>query len=149
MGFEDILLSNPQLWILVLSFLINLGIVLITKFTTDQKKLKDIKEEVKALRQEMKDNKDNPEKVVEIQKKLTSKSFEPMKHTLKPMLITFLPLVLLWYWLRSVIPYEQIILNFPFEIPKPGANDGMGWLGVYILSSLLFSTVLKKIFKVH
>src|SRR3989338_8487600 len=70
---------NINLGIIVFSAIISLFITLIQKYTTDQETLRQIKKEQKMLQEEMKNYKDNPEKLMELQKKqfaVIPKTFE-------------------------------------------------------------------------
>ena len=128
--------------LLTISFLITLITTLVYKYFTDQEALKKLKEDNKGLQEEMKKHKDNPSKMMELQKEAFSKGFEPMKHQLKPMLITAIPLLLIFTWLRKVYGVGgEIYINLGFI--------HLGWLGTYIIFSIIFSMVLRKLFKVY
>ncbi len=129
--------ADPLLGILTISFLLTLIITILYKVFTDQEALKTIKDELKDMREEMKNFKDDPQKMMELNKKSMQKSLEQMKHTIKPMLITMLPLLIIFSWLRST--YSEI---GPLIL-------GLSWLWVYIISSVIFSIILRKILKVN
>ena len=97
----------------------------------------------------MNEIKSDTKKVMDLQKRSMEISMEQMKHTLKPTLITMLPILIIFSWLQKTLPNTQVILNLPFSIPKPGLNSGFGWVGVYIITSIIFSLVMRKILKVH
>ena len=59
---------NPGLLIVVLSFLLSLLITLIYKWMTDQQLMKSLKDDIKQHQQEMKKHRDNPKKMMQIQK---------------------------------------------------------------------------------
>ena len=135
--FGGIIGMNPLGAILLISFILTLVITLLYKVFTDQKALKAIKDEMKEMREEMKNFKNDPQKMIELQKKSMQKSLEQMKHTIKPMLITMIPLIIIFGWLRTA--YTEIgVLIF-----------GLSWLWIYILSSIIFSIILRKVLKVH
>lgn len=124
--------------LVIVSFILNLTTTLVYKYFTDQEALKNIREENKKLQDEMKNHKDNPGKLADLQKEALKKGFlEPMKHQMKPLLITFFPFVLIFGWLRTI--YSQTGDIFL----------GMGWFGTYLLFSVLFSTILRKVLKVY
>jgi len=128
---------SPLLGIIIISLILTILVTLAYKFLTDQKMLKEIKEEMKDLRGQMKEHKGNPEKLMEIQKISMEKSMKQMKQSFKPMLLTLLPLLIIFSWLRNV--YNPIG-------PVLGS---LTWIWVYIISSMVFSIALRKILKVH
>ena len=136
-----------KFWALVIiSFILTALITFIYKWTTNQQLLKQMREEIKQHQSKMKDHKDNPQKVMELKKRSMEVNLQYMKHSMKPMLITFIPLIIIFGWLRKTFDTGAVI-TFPFKIPLIG-ND-MGWLGVYIISSIIFSTLLRKVLKIH
>lgn len=126
--------NNPKIAIILISFLATLLITIVNYFLTDRKKMKEISERQKALREEMKQYKNDPAKMMEINKKMMEDFPEQMKQSLKPLIITLIPLLLLFSWIRSIFA-ETIIAKT--------------WIWYYIASSLFFSIVLRKIFKMQ
>jgi len=114
--FAPLLNLGPLLAMLIISFVVSLVIVIVYKFMTKQGEMKDLKAEIKNLQNEMKTLKDNPTKMMEVQKKVMSKNLEYMKHSFKPTLITFLPLILIFGWLNVTMAYEPIIPNEEFIV---------------------------------
>ena len=145
--------ENPLLFVTLLSIAASFLVTLSYKFLTNQETLKRLRQESNDLRKKIKEenkiNKDNPEKLMEMQKRMMDMSFEQMRHTFKPMIINFLPLIILFWWIRNSVPDSQVILTLPFSIPKLGMNTGFGWLGIYIIISLVFNQVFKKLLKVY
>lgn len=111
------LFSLPPLFaILILSFMISLLIILITKYTTDQALMKKLKEEIKEYQSQTKQLKNEPAKAMEIQKKAMESNMRYMMHSLKPTLITFIPIILIFGWMSSVFAYESIKPNQQFTV---------------------------------
>lgn len=128
---------SPLISLLVISFFLMLITTLIYKFFTDQTAMKNLKEEMKEIQEQMKKSKDDPGKMMELQKKSFSKMMESFRHQIKPMLITFVPFVILFPWLRgSYIPYGKLFI-------------GLGWFGTYFVFSIIFNILLRKLLKVH
>lgn len=140
---------SPAFGVFIVSIIMTLIVTIVYKYVTNQKKLKEMKEEMKVIRQEMKECKDDHQKLMALQKKSFERSMEQMKHTMKPMLITFIPLIIVFGWLRGTFTAETVLWELPFNIPKLGSNEGFGWLGIYIIVSLIFSTIFRKIMKVY
>ncbi len=141
--------DQPILFITLVSFGLTLIVTLIYKFTTNQAVIKASKEEMKKIREELKVNKGNNEKLMELNKRSLELSMEQMKHSFKPMIITFLPVILVFTWMKKYFTDSEVILNFGFNLPKIGSNLGLGWIGIYVLTSLVFSFALRKLLKVE
>ncbi|MCL6500718.1 MAG: EMC3/TMCO1 family protein [Candidatus Pacearchaeota archaeon] len=129
---------------LVLSFLLTLAY----KKLTNQKRLNELKEKQKKLREEMKASKNEPEKIEKLQKEMLDASMENMRLSFKPMLITFIPLILAFYGLRVL--YTDMagvgnIISWGANLPIVG--DGAGWLLCYIIFSFIASILFRKLFR--
>jgi uncharacterized membrane protein (DUF106 family) len=131
MNITSFVTSYPEGSILLISFLVVLVTTIVTKYFTDQKRMKELKEIQKACQIKLRDNRGNIEEMNKINKEVMDCSMELMKHSFRPMLITFIPLVLLAGWMNSV---------FAKILPS--------WIWWYILSGLVFSIILRKILKV-
>jgi len=127
----ELLALYPKLSISFFSFLATLIITLATKYFTDQNKIRELKEIQKVCQIKLKDNKGNLEAQSKIQKEIWECSMELMKHSFKPMLIVFIPLILIFGWLRGV--YTEIL---------------PGWLWWYIGVGIASSIFLRKLLKV-
>jgi uncharacterized membrane protein (DUF106 family) len=139
----------PAFGVFVVSVVMTLIVTIVYKYVTNQTKLKEMKEEMKAIRKEMKEAKDDQKRLMELQKKSFQSSMEQMRHSFKPMLITFVPIIIVFGWLRNTFTAEAVLWELPFNIPKIGDNSGFGWLGIYIITSLILSMVFRKIMKVY
>ena len=127
-----ILLQNyPKTSIMIIAFLVTLVITIVNSLMIDKKRMKEIKDKQKLLRAEMKKCKDNPTKVMELNKQMMEDLPEQMKQSFKPLLITMIPLLILFKWLRQAF------------LVTPIAGTWFWW---YIGGSLVFSIVLRKIF---
>ena len=102
MGIIEILQGNPQISIIFFAFLITVFITLVTKLLTDGNRMKELKGKQKELQAKMKEHKHNPEKMAEFQKEMFSNMGETMKSSFKPMLITLIPLLVFFGWLKNV-----------------------------------------------
>ena len=153
MNFVGIVHSYPLLSMIVLSFLITLGMTLAYKRFSNQEELKRSKERTKELQAKMKAEKDQA-KLMGYQKEMLEISMSQMKHSMKPMLITFLPLIAIFAGLKYLYAGVGNLMNWSFGLPifcnlLPGVCNGAGWFLSYIIFSMAFSIVLRKILKVH
>ncbi len=105
---SPLLKLNPLLSIVILTFIITLTSTLIYKKVTDQEVIKSLKSEMKELRNQMKEFKDDIKKVEELQKKSLEKSMVHFKHTMKPMFITMIPILIIFSWFYAHLAYLPI-----------------------------------------
>ena len=111
------LLKLPLLWaVIILSFLISVIIIAITKYTTDQVLMKKLKDDIKEYQKQIKELKNEPAKAMEVQKKSMELNMKYMTHSLKPTLITFIPIILIFGWMSSNFAYESIKPQQEFSV---------------------------------
>jgi uncharacterized membrane protein (DUF106 family) len=132
MTLLSLILTYPKTALIILSFIVTLFVTIVTHFVTDKELMRTIKAKQKALREEMKKFRDNPEKMMELNKQMMADMPHQMKQSLKVSLVTLIPLLLLFNWLRKVYIITDI------------SNSWIWW---YIISSLIFSIILRKVFK--
>ena len=135
------LLHLGVLWALIIvSLLVSLLVTFIYKFVTDQEEMKRLKTELKDYQKQMKESKESPEKLIELQKKAMSVNMQYMKHSFKPTLITFIPIILIFGWLNAhlafvpIMPGEEFTVGVLFEDGAQGkahivAPDGIEIIG--------------------
>jgi len=128
----EILQTYPKLTISLFAAMITFVMTIIYKFTTDQERLGQIKREQKKYQEEAKNHKSNPQKMMEINKKVLQLSGEMMKHSLKPMAITMLPMFVLIIWLRNI--YSPILSS---------------WIWYYIIVGIITNGIFRKLLKVQ
>ena len=111
------LLKLPILWtVIILSFLVSIIIIIITKYTTDQALMKKLKDDIKEYQKQVKGLKSEPAKAMEVQKKAMELNMKYMMHSLKPTIITFIPIILIFGWMSSTFAYESIKPNQEFSV---------------------------------
>ena len=131
MSLIDFIQTNPRTSIILISLIVTIFITVIRYFITDREKMKEIRERQKELRKEMKEFRDNPEKMMEINKKMLEDFPEQMKESFKPMIITIIPILIIFGWMRGVYA---------------GTAIASTWLWWYIIASVIFSLILSKAF---
>jgi len=112
--------------------IISLLLTLAQKYLSDQVKLKELKEEQKYLQNEMKKYKDNPAKLMEFQKQQLEFIPKTFDLTLKPLIYPTVPIILLYRWFEG-----HLLPVF-----------GKWWILYYIIASIFFSSIFRKVFKV-
>lgn len=131
MAIPELLLINPRISIILVSILASLFISVVQYFVMDKDKMRDLKAKQKALNAEMKLHKENPQKMMELQKELLGHSMESMKHSFKPMLITTIPLLLFFAFIRPI--YATSII-------------AGSWFWYYFVTAIASSLVFRKMF---
>lgn len=114
--FAPLLKLPPLLAVILMSFIVSLLIVVISKYMTDQDLMKKIKEDIKENQKQAKESKSNPGKLIEIQKKQMELTMRQFQHTLKPTLITFIPIIFIFGWMNATFAYENISPQQEFAI---------------------------------
>ncbi len=134
-----VLLSwNLNIGMMIIVFVITLITTLIQKYTTDQKALKELRDEQKILQEEMKKYQDNPAKISELSKKQFEFIPRTFKLTSRAVLYTGIPFILLFRWFSDVF----------IQMGNPKFIFNMGWFLFYFIFSLVFTSFLKKYLKV-
>lgn len=127
--------------ILFISLAVTFIMTLIYKFTTDQKKMRALKDEMKQLQKKMKELQKDPKKAMSLQKQIMEKNMEYMKHSFKVTIITFIPIILIFAWLNANIAYEPIKPGEEFNVTltfnKPEATyvEVMDYKGLQLLNN--------------
>src|SRR3989344_1608725 len=127
---------NSFLGLGILTLILTFFIVVVYKYTTDQEALKKLRDDNIRIKEEMKTYKDNPQKLMELQKEQLKKAFfEQFKHQLKPMIITIIPMGIVFIYLRE----------FYSNSGNPVLIYGVtyGWIIAYIGFSIIFNGVLR------
>ena len=151
-SFFDLILGwafkfGDVIGVIIISLILTSLVTLVYKLFTNQEMLKTMKQQLKDYQKQMSELKSQPEKMMEIQKKSMELNMQYMKHTMKPTLFTFLPIIIIFSWLRDSFLNKGDIITWSFNIPLFGT--GLGWLGTYIISSIIISILLRKIFKIY
>ena len=107
---------NPLWAILLLSFVISLVIVVLYRVFTDQTEMKQLKDQLKEHQTKMKKLKDDPAKLMKVQKEAMGINMQYMKKSMKPTLITFIPILLIFGWMNAHFAYEPIIPGQEFNV---------------------------------
>jgi uncharacterized membrane protein (DUF106 family) len=147
MGYTSFLdpILNPVMSVgapynlILMAFILTAGITLVYKFATDQKLMKELKADMKGMQKKMKALREHPEQMMALQKKAMEKNLKYMMQSLRPTLITFVPIIFIFGWLK--LYYETI--------GNPDVLFGLSWFWSYFIITIIFSIVLRKLLKVH
>ncbi len=126
--------TSPLISLIVISAIVTFFMTLVTWLVTDNEKMKELKEKQKELQRKAKEHQKNgnTDALLEINKQIMMGMPEMMKHNLKPMLITFIPAIIIFSFLNGA--YKTTSL-------------GGWWILYYIIFSIIFSTIFRKLFK--
>ena len=124
---------------LVITAIITLITTILQKYLTDQDTLKTIKEEQKIVQQEMKLARSSPEKSMELSKKSMELTMKAMPITMRPLMYTVIPFVLFFRWFSDYFTTTG----------NPKILGFFSWFWAYLVFSIVFSSIFRKVLKVH
>lgn len=134
------LLNLPSFWtILIISAGITLLITVVYKYTTNQKEMKVIKEDLKKYQKEMKETKDT-KKLMVLQKKALDLNMKYMMSSFKSTLYTFIPIIIIFAWLNSHIAYYPLYPGQDFSVTAEFGEGAKGNISVSSIPELKFIT---------
>ena len=128
--FSPLLNWSPLVGIVVIALIITIIVTGAYWKFTDQAKMKILKQEQKDFQKRMKELREHPEQMMKVQKEAMSKNMEYMKHSMKPTLITMLPILLIFGWMSGAIAFEPI---YPGESFVVSAQFAEGISGTTVL----------------
>ncbi len=124
--FGPILNYSPLLGIVVIALFITIIVIAAYWKFTDQKVMKALKAEQKEFQARMKELREHPEQMMKVQKEAMSKNMEYFKHSMKPTLITMIPILLIFGWMSGAIAYEPIFPDESFVVTADFAKGVSG-----------------------
>lgn len=114
--FNPMLVLHPIIVILVIAIIINIVITIVYKYTTNQRVMKDLKDEMKKMQKKLKELRSNPTEMAAYQKQVMAKNMEYMKHSMKSTLYTFIPIIIIYGWLATHVAFYPIMPMEPFSV---------------------------------
>ncbi len=131
--------------VLLIGFTAALASKIVMYKMVDMDKLNTLKKEIKQKQKELRKMKAGTKAYEKLSTEIIDKNLEISKMQLKPSTITFIPFFLLFMWMNVYFKKTPAFIILPFSLPIIG-ND-IGWLLTYILSTMIFSAILTKIFE--
>jgi uncharacterized membrane protein (DUF106 family) len=90
---------------------------LVYKFTTDQKKMKKLKGDMKEYQKKIRElSKKDPKKAMELQQEAMKGNLDYMKSSFKSTLYTLIPIIIIFGWLNSHMAYYPLAPNQEFSV---------------------------------
>lgn len=123
---------HPFITILILSVIVTLVSTFAYKYLTDQAEMKRLKTRIESFKKEIKDARDNPKKMMKLNQEAMEVNMQYFRRSLKPMLFTFLPIIIVFSWMGANLMYDQLAPGEPL-IVKAYVNDG--FTGELVLAS--------------
>ncbi len=144
--FGNILNWNTSIGMLILVIILSIITTLMQKYLTDQETIRELKKDQKAIQAEMKKYKDNPDKILEFNKKQMELMPKLMELTMRPSMYTIIFFVLFFRWFGDYFTNSDAVF---FGLIK--ANSSFlfpGWVWFYLITSIIASSILRKTLKV-
>jgi len=129
---------NLTIGMLLVVLIITMITTIIQKYATDQKALKELRQEQKILQEEMKKFRDDPAKISELSKKQMEFIPRTFKLTSRTILFTGIPFILFFRW----------FYDFFAAIGEPKFFGFLSWFWFYLIFTMIFSSILRKVMKV-
>lgn len=126
--------------VVLLSLLVSLISVVITKYATDQNVMKDLKEQLKAYQEQTKKLKENPEAAMDVQKKAMDVNMKYMMHNMRATLFTFLPIILIFGWMSSHLAFSPILPGQEFGVTLLFTPEAKGDVTITVPEGLTLTT---------
>jgi len=125
---------NMHLGMLLIIIIITVITTLVQKYGTDQETLREIKKEQKSLQKEMKKHRSDPNKTMELQKQQMKLMPKQMKLSMRGIVYTGVPFILLVRWFHDYFKAAGDPQFFGF----------MGWIWFYLLGAVIIGSILRK-----
>jgi uncharacterized membrane protein (DUF106 family) len=156
--------QNPLLTIFLISTIIAFITTLANRLLVDQDEMESLQKEMKDFQKEMKEAQMSGDskalaKVQSKQKDFMSKQGKMMKNSFKPLIVTLIPVMLIFYWMMSQPIISKVVISLPafayylllvpiwemfYSPPSVAIPYAVGWLGWYILCTFAMSQVIRK-----
>lgn len=160
--------NNPMLTIFLIATIIAFFTTLANKLLVDQDEMEASRTEMKEFQEKMKEAQMSGDakalaKAQAMQKDVMAKQGDMMKNSFKPLLVTLIPIMLMFWWMgQPTNPINNVIVHLPefvyyvLLVPVWHGVYGMfygggpsvpfiaGWLGWYIMCTFAMTQILRK-----
>lgn len=143
--------EHALLVILAIGIFVSLLITLITRRVVNWGRMKQIKAEVSAFQQELRDARSKQDmkrlyKLQQDQKRIMALQGQMMKENFKPMIFYIVPYFIFWFILNGIYSGWVVAwLPFRLDIPFFGKWASCGFLSWYLLTYFGFSQIWRKL----
>ncbi len=158
--------TNPALTVLIIAFIVSLITTVANKYLVDQDELNAQQAEMKEFNAKLRDaqKRGDGKEVAKLQAEqaeLMKNHTAMMTNQFKPMIVTFVPIILIFFWMRSSAIHDLVIIlpkTVYWVILTPiwhwigsflyGGQAtipyGIGWLLWYMICTFGMSQILRK-----
>lgn len=151
-------LDYPLFFIMSISIVLSLILTVVNKVLVDQERVKEIQEKVKAYNKKLmkatrENNQEEKTKLEKEKPNIMKLQSELMKMQM-PVFASMLPFFVVFFLMRKLAVSMEwgAFVNLPsiLHLPFLGLGDGtLTWLGWYILCSLPFTSLFRKVLGVR
>jgi uncharacterized membrane protein (DUF106 family) len=134
--------------VLLITAVMSLASVLISKYMGDQRAVKNLKQEMKSLNERVRKSQKSGDtkEVSRLSSELMKLSGKQFQLNMKPMMITMvLFLGVFWFVIRAF--YSEIVVTAPLNIPFVG--NSLGWFYWYLLIAIPTGLMFRKLLAVE
>ncbi|MCK4497443.1 MAG: DUF106 domain-containing protein [Candidatus Aenigmarchaeota archaeon] len=133
--------------VLIISLVLSLIMVLLTKFLTNQDEIRKAKREMKFYQDKIKkaQKSEDKEAVSKLSKDMLKASSKQMKQSMKPMFVSLIIFVIALGWLTG--EYGELLINLPITLPVLG--NQLNWFWWYLIIVLPTSFIFRKMLGVE
>lgn len=129
---------NANIGMIIVTGIIMLTITLVQKFTVDNDTLRQLKLDQKKIQADIKELKNHPEKVMELQKESLKKAGEMFTLSMRSFSYTAVPIILFFRWFSDYFTsFDPPLKIFGF----------FSWFWAYFIFSIIFSIIFRKMLK--
>jgi uncharacterized membrane protein (DUF106 family) len=114
---------HPALAILLITFVYSSIFILLYSLFTDQKELRVIKKDLSDLQKQIKSSKSNPKAMMQLQSRMLEKNMQYTKKSMKSLLVTAIPVLFIFSYLRGHFDYEPISPGSGFNLTATFNNE--------------------------
>jgi len=137
---------HPGIELLLLASVIVFITTLIYRFLINRDEAREIKSQQKEKQERMKElQKTNPQEANRVMNEVLKLSNKQFKLMMKPMIVSFLIVIVVLPLLPDLFP--GIVVYLPFTLPFLGNN--FGWLAWYITISIPLNSIFRKLLGVE
>ena len=135
----------PTSWaVILMSVIITLITTLVYKKFTNQEVLKSLKEELKEIQAEMKQFSHDVAKSTELQKRSWEKMLQQMKMSMKPMLITWIPILIIFAWIWTNLAFHPILPGEEFSTTVTFEKEATGLINLTLPQNMVLLDAVEK-----
>ena len=136
---------TPLLFTIIVAFTTSFLSQLAFSVFTDKKFVNESKEKIKSMQKKLLSMKPSSDEYSKLQTEMLDLNMQLMSHTMKPTLITMVPFLILFMWVKSIIPVNQPLVKLPLSLPVVG--NSFEFFGVYFITSFVSSWILRRLFQ--